>query len=344
MLKTVKILKVTKISDYAILVFFSKEDIGSYNPGQYVSIETTINNKKERRAYSLASYHKVDTEPFVCIKKVKNGIFSNFALKNFKSGFSVELLLPQGVFYPKKDDEIKKNTIILIAAGSGITPILSIIKHLTNKKVILIYSNKKQEETLFYDELKELDKKNVNFTLIEVYTRVKKSFFSNNVLKSRLSGSNLIKILKNNEIEIHESEFFICGPEQLTFSITKTLTNKGVKSKNIRKELFGSVKENSIEKTIDVQQKTVAIILNEKKYLIKINSNTNILDAAIENGLDVPFSCKGGVCSSCIAKLKEGEVSYKDSFGISEDELKEGWRLMCISKPKTEKVLVNFDE
>lgn len=326
-----------------------KEDF-SFIQGQNITIKKIINDHEIRRSYSICTSPS-QNELRVAIKKVEDGLFSSYANEQLKIGDELDVLQAVGTFHTTLNKNYQKK-YLAFAAGSGITPIISIIKTTLetepNSEFTLVYGNKSRASIIFFEELENLKNKYITrFNLIHILSREKTDSLINfgRIDKEKLSDLNKL---------IHYSlldEAFICGPEEMIFCIKDYLEEIGIEKKKIHFELFTS--SNKLKKKIIKQEPTknnetlsnISLKIDGRTLDIKIslNSDTTILDAALQQGADLPYACKGGMCCTCKAKLIEGEVSMDVHWGLEHEEIEKGFILTCQSHPKTEKVVIDFD-
>ncbi len=321
-----------------------------FKHGQSLTMRATINGEEVRRTYSICS-SPLDKELRVAIKKVDGGLFSTFANEQLKKSDIVEVMQPIGKFYVELNPANKKN-YLGIAAGSGITPLLSIIKTTLqtepDSSFTLVYGNKSRSSIIFFEELEGLKNKYLQrFNFINILSRERTDAAIN---------FGRINTEKLNELEklVDYTSFndaFICGPEEMIFTAKDFLEKKGIDKKKIHFELFTTPGQ---KRTTDNRQLTTDNSGPTSKITVKLDgrsfdfdlsltSDTTILDAALKQGADLPFACKGGVCCTCKARLLEGEVSMDVHWGLEDEEVEQGYILTCQSHPKTEKVVVDFD-
>ena len=326
-----KVKEVRKLTDDSKEISFEIPDAllnkFIFKAGQYITIKSTINNEEVRRAYSLCSSPD-SKEISVGVKKVKRGKMSSFLTENLRNGDNIEVMPPSGSFV--LGDE---RNIIAICAGSGITPILSMIKSKTSD-VKLIYGNKTEDSTMFYSEIKNLN--NDNYFL----------FSRENVLGS-INGRITSDTLKNIKGIFDADAYYICGPGEMIDSISDFLKENEVKGK-INFEKFNSPKKSKIENSNSEDSEIISNITvimdgDEFDYTLSSKGDT-ILDSAVDEGADVPFSCKGAVCCTCKAKVIEGKAIMDKNYSLSEEEVKDGFILTCQAHPITENIIVDFDE
>ena len=321
----------------------------SFKQGQYLTLQTKIDGKEIRRSYSLCS-SPLDGEWKVGIKKIEDGKFSTFANEVLKVGDELEVMPPNGNFYAEIDKTNQKN-YVAFAAGSGITPIFSIIKtHLLEEPKAtfkLFYINPKVVSIILKEELEAL--KNQFMSRFEVFYFLTREHRSVPLLKGRLSEEKMEMIFKTicdtNQID----EYFSCGPEPMILMIRDFLLKNNVGKEKIHFELFNTTGSNietkkKVAQTFKGKVADITILVGGKSMNFKIEQGSdNILDAALKNAADLPFACKGGVCCTCRAKLIEGNVEVLVNYGLEEEEIEQGYILTCQSIPTSDKVVVDFD-
>lgn len=340
-------------ADCVSLLFDIPENLRTvfqFKQGQSLTMRTFINEEEVRRTYSLCSA-PTENEWRVAIKKVEGGLFSSLANDQLKKGDIIEVMSPVGKFYSELDPGNKKD-YLAIAAGSGITPVISIIKTTLQTELksnfTLVYGNRSRGSIIFFEELEALKNKYLQrFNFINVLSRERTDAPVNS---GRINQEKLIELSKLIDYTLTD-EIFICGPEEMIFSVKAFLEQKGIDSKKIHFELFTIPGEKrsvarSRDQGIDTGPKskiTVKLDGRSFDFDLSLNSDTPILDAALKQGADLPFACKGGVCCTCKAKLIEGEVSMDVHWGLEDEEVEKGYILTCQSHPKTERVVVDYD-
>ncbi|HMU44862.1 MAG TPA: phenylacetate-CoA oxygenase/reductase subunit PaaK [Chitinophagaceae bacterium] len=321
-----------------------------FKQGQSLTMRTTIKGEEIRRTYSICS-SPLDNEWRVAIKKVEGGLFSSLANDQLKKGDVLEVMPPVGKFYTDLNPAHKKN-YVAFAAGSGITPVLSLIKTTLatepGSNFTLVYGNRNRPSIIFFEELEGLKNKYIDrFNLIHVLSREKTDAPIN---FGRVNAEKLTELEKLIDYaDIHE--FFLCGPEEMIFTAKAFLEARGINKKHIHFELFTSpgqkiTKSKSQKTKIDSGAKSnITVKLDGRTFSfdLPLSSDTTILDAALQQGADLPYACKGGMCCTCKARLLEGEVMMDVHWGLEEDEVEKGYILTCQSHPKTENVVVDFD-
>ncbi|MCX6316409.1 MAG: phenylacetate-CoA oxygenase/reductase subunit PaaK [Bacteroidetes bacterium] len=322
-----------------------------FSQGQSLTLRATLNGEEVRRTYSICS-SPLDKQLKVAIKQVEGGLFSGFANTQLKKGDVLEVMQPVGKFYTPLDTAQQKE-YLAFAAGSGITPVLSLIKTTlaTEPKshFTLVYGNKNRGSIIFFEELEALKNKYMDrFTLVHILSREK----TDTPLQFGRIDAEKMKSLGKLIDFSNMDEFFICGPEEMIFCIKDYLEKKGVEKKKIHFELFSSpgqanskVKSQKSQNADAGAKSNITIKLDGRsfEFELPLSSDTTILDAALKQGADLPYACKGGMCCTCKAKLVEGEVMMDVHWGLEEEEVEKGYILTCQSHPKTERVVVDFD-
>lgn len=318
-------------------------DYYKFIAGQYVNLKLTLDGQEIRRAYSICSAPN-SGELRIAIKAVKNGLFSIFANEKLTEGHVLEVGLPEGKFIFEPDPSKQRN-YMGFAAGSGITPILSIIQSVLIEEpqstFVLVYGNKTPEETIFYKQLIALQQKYLGrFFVHFVYSQanVADSFFGridksvvNNVLNVKHDGKEF-------------SKFFLCGPEEMINVVSGVLKEKNVSEKNIKFELFSaSPTENKVDIGSNDHAK-ITVIVDSEETTFEMSSKQTLLEAALKQGLDAPYSCQGGVCSSCIARVTNGHAVMKKNSVLNDKEIADGLVLTCQAHPTTPEITVDFDD
>lgn len=320
----------------------------AYKPGQYITSKTKINDEEIRRSYSLCS-SPLEDDFRIAVKRVEGGLFSSFANHQLQVGDTLEVAAPNGKFGTIHSTEHTKK-YVAIAAGSGITPILSIVKTtlLTEptSQFILVYGNKNTGSIIFKEEIEALKNKFVGrLQLIHILSREKTDA---PISHGRIDAEKLHQLSKLIDWK-NCDEFFICGPEEMIVTTKDFLENLNIDKKKIHFELFTTSaktkNKNFIPQVKSEAKSKITIISDGRSFDIEIgfNEEINILDAALQNGADLPFACKGGVCCTCKAKLLEGQVEMDVNWGLEHEEIEQGFILTCQSHPLTERVVVDYD-
>jgi len=350
-LKVKEVEKNTK--DCVVVTFDVPENLKekfAFTQGQYLTLQAVIDGVEVRRSYSLCSSPLEDTWQ-VAIKQITGGVFSTYANTVLKQGDTIELMPPDGKFYVEVTPK-KANNHIAFAAGSGITPILSIIKtHLIKEPEStfkLFYLNRTVKSIIFKEEIEQL--KNQFFGRFQVFYFLTKEKRDIPFLNGRFDTEKL-EILTARFIDVADTaNSFLCGPQEMVFLIRDELQKAGLGKDKIHYELFFTGANEATEKQISaaIEQQVsgteVTIIDAGKEFHFVMDDDyDNILDGALAAGADLPFACKGGVCSTCKCKIIEGSVEMKVNYALEEDEVAKKLVLSCQAVPTSDVIKVDFD-
>lgn len=315
-------------------------------PGQYLTFRTNINGEEVRRSYSICSASNAN-DLRVAVKQIPNGVFSTYANTTLKAGEHLDVAVPEGKFTLETDVD-NRDFYGAFVAGSGITPVLSMIKDVLikepNSSFVLVYGNKSPENTIFYDEINQLKKD--YFGRLYVYysfTEVNES----DALFGRIDGEKVNYIVKNKHKVDTFKDFYLCGPETMINLVSETLQENHIVKKNIHFELFTASESTAAPVVASEGFNGVAevvVLLDDEETTITVKGNETILEIALKAGLDAPYSCNGGVCSSCACIVTEGEVQMLKNSILTEGEIAEGLTLSCQAVPKSAFIKVDFDE
>lgn len=339
--------------DCSVITFDVPENLKKefqFKQGQHLTLKATVNNQDVRRSYSLCS-SPIENKWQVAVKKIDGGLFSTFANTSLKAGDTVEVMEPNGVFFKEVNPQAQKNYIVF-AAGSGITPILSIIKtHLAlepNCNIKLFYLNKSAKSIIFKEEIEFL--KNTYFNRFEIFHFLTKEFRSIPLFNGRFDKEKL-QVITSKIVDVKlVDDCFICGPEEMVFLIRDELVAAGLPKEKVHYELFTTSNSDEEKQQINkvlqnkVEGTEVTIIDGGKEFHFTMSKDfDNILDGALSAGADLPFACKGGVCSTCRCKVVEGTVEMKINYALDESEVSKNFVLSCQAVPTSKKVVVDFD-
>lgn len=320
--------------------------------GQYLTLKADINGEEVRRSYSICSGPN-EEELRVAIKQVPNGKFSTYANQYLKKGDQLEVMTPTGKFYTELNPENEKH-YVGVAAGSGITPILSILKAVLEKEpkscFTLLYGNKNTSSIIFKEQIEAL--KNMYMSRFTIHYFLSREMLDAPLMNGRIDREKCSKIFTK-LLDVKDiDECFSCGPESMIFAVRDSLLEQGFDEQKIHFELFTSplgklgqerkreTKEEDKGKVTDV-----TIKLDGKAFQFDLPFDSdNLLDAALKQGADLPFACKGGVCCTCRAKLVEGSADMEINFALEKDEVEAGFILTCQAFPTSERVVVDFDQ
>jgi ring-1,2-phenylacetyl-CoA epoxidase subunit PaaE len=346
----VKVSNINKETHDSVSISF---DIGTqhlkefnFTPGQYIVIKANINGDDCRRSYSICS--SKNEMLTVAIKKVENGKMSTYINEKLQVGDTFEIQPPQGNFKLENINLSNTRKFVAFAAGSGITPILSMIKEISinekNTQFLLFYSNKTKSDVMFSSQLDELMSDNIIVRFL--YSR---ETADNDLYHGRINEQKAKDLLKSEMPYLNADAFYLCGPEQMIFSTKNVLESFGVDNSKIKFELFTAPVLDKADTTneSDVNfegESKVTVIYDDEEVEFSLSKNGDtILDVAMDNDLDVPFSCKGAVCCTCRAKVKLGKVVMDANYSLSDQEVEDGYILTCQAHPASEKVIVDFD-
>jgi len=324
-----------------------------YKQGQHLTLKADINGQDTRRSYSICNGVNSQTLR-VGVKAIEDGVFSNYANRELKKGMTLEVMPPQGHFYSELSRESNKQ-YLLVAVGSGITPILSqmesILENEPNSHVTLLYGNKRTPLMMFREHICFL--KNQYMERLKIFNFFTREENDAVILNGRISAQKIIDLDQARMICINETDdVFVCGPEAMTLEIANAFGSWGLEDSNIHYELFfsGAAAEMAEKTQADRAEKyghktsAVAVKIAGRKVLMDLEmGGDNILDAAIENGADLPFSCKAGVCATCKAKVISGKVEMDLNHSLTEQEIADGMVLTCQAHPVSDNVELDFD-
>lgn len=337
-MKVKEVINVAK--DAVNLVFEKPDDNFQYESGQFITIISTVGGQKIRRAYSLCSSPFLDENPAVTVKRVGGGAMSNHINDDFKSGDAVEIMEPMGQFTTDYDAASVRN-VVFFGGGSGITPLYSLIRSILvkepNSTLSLVYGNRSEEYIIFKDELEQL--------VAEYSDRLQVIHLLENG-EGELSGRPTPETIKkiSSDLKISkDTEVFICGPQPMMDVVAQGLKLADVQDEQIKMESFEAGKTSPQEIIAEEGNSSeVTVILEGETYGITVDKGRAILEIGLENGLDMPYSCQSGLCTACRGKCLEGEISIDEAEGLSQEELDEGYVLLCVGKALSDKVKVEI--
>ena len=350
----VKVVKVVQETSDSVSIYFDGSSFPyQYESGQYLTIVADVNGEEVRRPYSLCTAQGVDTNPGVTVKRIDGGKMSNFLNDNCKEGVELELMETMGNF--KYIPGQAKDPIVLIGGGSGVTPLMSILKKALKeepeRKVYFVYANTNKGTTIFHKELASLNQSQENFKY-ELYLSddnkvevVKPKGLRKLFVKTpkvdpnahRLNGQRLTEILKFFNIG-GQAEAYVCGPEGLMKTAEETI-HVNFNSWELNQEKFFSTKEVDYEEAAGEGKHKVTVKLNGEAHEIEVGAVKSILFEGLDSGIDMPFSCQSGLCTACMGKCTSGKVEMTENSGLTDDEVAEGYILTCTGHPKSDVVI-----
>ncbi|QMU63284.1 MAG: 2Fe-2S iron-sulfur cluster binding domain-containing protein [Flavobacteriaceae bacterium] len=342
---SIPIQKIVKETSNAVSITFEvPEDLKatfSFEAGQYVTIKSTVDGKELRRAYSICSSPKSGVLK-IAVKAIENGTFSVYANTRLKAGDMVEVTWPEGRFILNSE---ANSDYIAFAAGSGITPIMSMIKEVLENDngatFTLVYGNKTAADTIFKGSLDHLHGEFSNrFNLHYVYSREHIA----NSKHGRIDDRIVMYYIKNIYKETSFKRAFLCGPGEMIHTVSEALKTCGFDEHMILSEWFSASLEKENNDQIKEGLTEITVLLDDDETSFTMNQADTILAASLRKGIDPPYSCEGGICSSCIAKVTEGKAIMDKNTVLTDREVKEGFILTCQAHPTTSKIKVDFDD
>lgn len=322
-----------------------------YKQGQYLTLKLNNNGEEIRRSYSVCTSPFAEKELRIAIKEVKDGRASTYINRNLKRGDEIEVMTPMGNFHTALSGANKKN-YVLFAGGSGITPMMSILKSVLyiekQSTITLIYANRNEESTIFKSEIEKIAADNKDKVKVVFVYDVPKQPTAE--LYTGLLTPLKIKAIIENHVGLNlNNDFFICGPGPMMENVKQVLEELKVAKEKIHIEYFTAVIEAiaNAEKPATISGKGISKV-TVMQYGIEntfdlTSIGDSILDAAIEHGIDAPYSCKGAVCCTCRAKVLEGKVTMDANFALTDHEVEQGYILTCQAHPVTDKVVLDYD-
>ncbi|RVU38741.1 phenylacetate-CoA oxygenase/reductase subunit PaaK [Hwanghaeella grinnelliae] len=341
----------------------------SFMPGQYLTLKADLGGEDVRRTYSICSaaneFQGGAGELRVAVKRVDGGLFSSYANENISAGDEIEVMVPDGRFTVSPDPAASK-TYVAFASGSGITPVMSMIKTVLaaepDSSFTLFYGNRSTGSIIFRDALEDLkDRYHDRFTLVHVFSReFQEAPLFNGRLDTDRAGQLLDALVELGDVD----KFLICGPGSMIADVTAALEQRDVPKDKIGFEMFtpadgssplakpasvgaadGAGDSDVAELAAPGAEAEVTVVIDGARTKFALaGDGDNIMQAARDQGADAPFSCTGGVCASCRARLKEGRVEMDVNFALSDEELAQGYILTCQSHPRTTRVVVDYDD
>lgn len=339
------IVEIQRETDLAVSITFSiptdLQAFYQYVPGQYCTLKLTLDGQEIRRSYSIAEAPGKGRLKVV-VKEIKNGVFSAFANQQLKVGHVLEVGKPEGQFLLETQAHHQKNYAAFVA-GSGITPVMSMIEavlsHEPNSTFVLVYGNKSPKQTIFYEQLNALSQQHLGRLHVHyVFSEAKVE----QALFGRIEASTVNFILKNQYKTTSFDRFFLCGPEAMIHTVSAALKAQSIAEEAIAFELFFSAAD---AKSVQAEGATkITILLDGEEETFEMSAKQTLLDAALKKGLDAPYSCQGGVCSSCLARVTHGSAEMKKNSILTDSEIAEGLVLTCQAHPTCDEIYVDFDD
>ncbi len=321
----------------------------AYVQGQYLTLRAAIDGQEVRRSYSICSAVQ-DKRLRIAIKKIAGGAFSNWAADHLLPEVLIDVMPPQGNFHIPVQPESARH-VIAFAAGSGITPMLSIIKTMLLAepltRITLVYGNRSSSSVMFKEELEDLkDTYLARFNLVWVMSREAQDI---DLFNGRIDYAKTSELLTCWIDPASIDVAFICGPQEMMLAVTQALQDKGVDKSRVKSELFGTAapvrpRAAPADAHEDEQCEVQVVLDGSRRSFTMAKNASSLVDAALKAGIDMPYSCKGGVCSTCRAQVIEGEVDMDNNFALEDYEVARGFVLCCQSFPVSNKLVIDFDQ
>ncbi|NIE95403.1 2Fe-2S iron-sulfur cluster binding domain-containing protein [Acinetobacter sp. Tr-809] len=346
-----KVKSITPQTDQAICISFDlvseQQQQFKFQPGQHLTIRHLTEAGEIRRCYSICSYAPKE-DISIAVKKMDQGQFSNWANDFLKVGDVLDVMPPQGVFF-QKAARTGGQAYLGIAAGSGITPILSIIKQVlfeqSTSNFTLLYGNRSWKQTMFAEQIMDLkDQFKERFQLINIFSR---EFNDSELLNGRIDENKLKQLFEHEVLESNFDHVFACGPDEMMDTVESLLPTYGLSKDKIHTERFntGHVRKRVVDADANRKEEQINIVLDGRELIVSVSQDDeSILDAALRAGADLPYACKGGVCATCRCKVLSGDVDMFLNYSLEDDEVEKGYVLSCQTLPKSSNVRLSFDE
>ncbi|MDI9355699.1 MAG: ferredoxin--NADP reductase [Chitinophagaceae bacterium] len=345
---TLKIKEIHSLTKDTIAIIFEDIHKLTYKPGQYITFLLEKRGKKYKRAYSLSSSPFLKEFPSVAIKKIPNGVMTEFIHKTLRAGDTLQIIPPLGNFTVTCSPKNKRH-LLFFAGGSGITPLFSMVKSIIHQepqsKILLVYANRDFESIIFRKELEHIQNTNPQrlqiihileqpFENYETY----KGFITHDIIKSLVQEvSDTVPLAK---------EYYTCGPAPMMDIIIESLQTLGIPKNTIHKEVFVSFPDDESNDNIaptNSKSSKVTILLQGQEFFIDVPHNKTILEVGLSHNIDMPYSCQSGICTACRGKLITGKVQMKEIDSLSDEERQNNYILCCVSQPRTQDITIAIE-
>lgn len=342
-----KVKEVARETTEAITIKFeSPQEKITYKSGQFITLILLIEGKEVRRSYSISSSPYTDDTIAVCVKSVTNGLVSNYLNNTLKAGDVLEVIEPMGHFATEPLASGKRH-VILIGAGSGITPLISIAKTVLAKekesKVDLIYGNRSWETVIYRKELENMESAyQGRFNVVHTLTQPHANWVG---YSGRLNQATVVNIVQKLAALTHkECEYYLCGPQGMTEEALKAIDLLGVPKEKTHKESFhAAVTATAPAPAATANGKSkVKVIDGKKVYEFEVAPKDTILETALKLGYNLPYSCQAGMCTACMGKCTSGKVHMENPDGLTDNEVKQGFVLTCIGQPASPEIVIEL--
>lgn len=336
---------INETKDAVSIVFEQPQNRIEYKSGQFLTLITDIDGKEVRRAYSLCTSPFVDEDLAVTVKRVEGGLMSNWLPDNLKAGESLRIMEPMGSFTTEYSSSNKRH-LILFAGGSGITPMMSIMKSLLTQEsdsvVSLVYANRNLDSIIFKSQFDEMKAQyNGRANIIHILDESPSDWTGYSGL---LNGEMLVKIFDSiPDMGLENTTYFMCGPEGMMKNVEELLEKHNIPADKVFKESFtASTDDKPDEASGEIITREVRVAYDGEEHVFTVEPDSSILESALDQGIDLPYSCQSGLCTACRGKCVSGKVKMDEDDGLSEDELAEGYVLTCVGHPLTDNVTIEI--
>lgn len=351
-----KVKEVVRETPNAITIQFWHpiSEVVRYQPGQFLTLLLTIDGQKIRRSYSMSSSPHVDASLSITVKRLPGGLVSNYLCDRIKEGDVLETLEPMGTFTPPLNASASQ-LYVLVGAGSGITPLFSMMKSILHaepkSEIWLIYGSRNQNEIIYKAHLDAIAGVHADrLTVTHVLSQPETDWTG---FSGRINQSNLLRLLESRKSEsLRQANYYLCGPDGLIDEVRSALNLLAVPTDKIHRESFqtattaqavGAVSEGDSDEEENSSTQEVTVLYEGNEYKFAVEPHQTILEAALEQDIDLPYSCQAGMCTACLGKCVSGEVKLDEEDGLSALEIKAGYILTCVAHPASKNVVIEIE-
>lgn len=324
-------------------------EIIAYKPGQFLTVLIPSGDKKIRRSYSLSSSSFTDISPAITVKRIRDGVASSYIIDEVQVGDILEVMEPMGKFCIEPNENLERH-LVMIGAGSGITPLISMIKSVLivegESTVHLIYGNRNQSQILFKSELEQLQNKYKERLKVHHILSQPEPDWKGET--GRINKSYLLSYLSELPSELlNSAEYYLCGPAGMMEESQQALSNLNITPDKIHKENFlnPGLLDNLLMESEDAAPKsrTIKLRYEREEYELEVGPHQSVLEAALEQDIDLPYSCQAGMCTACMGKCLSGKIKMDDDESLTKAEIEAGYILTCVSHPLTDDVIIEVE-